>query len=361
MSSWSTNRVAEAIGRPWITLAVDVLTRMVTGFHLGLDAPSRVSIGLCLLHAVYDKTSWIAERGIEASWPVAGLPETLHADNGPDFRSRAFERACRNQGIRIVWRLPGKPHFGGHIERLIGTQMGAVHLLPGTTFSNPTERGEYNSSNAARMTLRELERWIGWEIAGHYHQRIHAGLHRPPIAVWREHEERLNFRLPVDRLQFWVSFLPEDERTLRRDGIHFCNIRYWSDALSADVGRVKGKLLIKYDPRDLSRIFVRRPSGRFVEARYRNLSWPAITMSEQKAAIRQLKATGAPRDRRDDDLHDHPPAARDRGCCAKTDGGRPPASGTASSVACHRPESRQSQGHRFAQGAWRGGRFGDMA
>jgi putative transposase len=96
----------------------------------------------------------------------------------------------------------------------------------------------------------------------------------------------------VDRLQFWVSFLPEDARALRRDGIHFCNIKYWADALAADVGRTKAKLLIKYDPRDLSRIFVRRPSGRFVEARYRNLSWPAITMSEQKAAVRQLKAQG---------------------------------------------------------------------
>jgi putative transposase len=282
----------EEIGRPWITLAVDVLTRMVTGFHLSLDAPSRVSIGLCLLHAVYDKTSWTAERGIEAPWPVAGLPETLHADNGSDFHSRAFVRACRNQGIRVVWRLSGKPHFGGHIERLIGTQMGAVHLLPGTTFSNPRERGGYQSSRAARMTLRELERWIGWEIVGHYHQRIHAGLHRPPIAVWREHEERLNFRLPVDRLQFWVSFLPEEERTLRRDGIHFCNIKYWSDALAADVGQTKARLLIKYDPRDLSRIFVRRLSGRFVEARYRNLSWPAITLGEQKAAVRRLKAQG---------------------------------------------------------------------
>jgi putative transposase len=51
-------------------------------------------------------------------------------------------------------------------------------------------------------------------------------------------------------------------------------------------------MLIKYDPRDLSRIFVRRPSGRFVEARYRNLSWPAITLSEQKAAVRGLKAQG---------------------------------------------------------------------
>ena len=55
---------------------------------------------------------------------------------------------------------------------------------------------------------------------------------------------------------------------------------------------MKGKLLVKYDPRDLSRIFVRRPSGRFVEARYRNLNWPAITLSEQKAAVRQLKAQG---------------------------------------------------------------------
>lgn len=105
----------EEIGRPWITLAVDVLTRMVTGFYPALEPPSVVSIGLCLLHAVYDKTSWVAERGIDAPWPVAGLPGALHADNGSDFRSRAFVRACRNQGVYVVSRLPGKPHFGGHI------------------------------------------------------------------------------------------------------------------------------------------------------------------------------------------------------------------------------------------------------
>ena len=91
-------------------------------------------------------------------------------------------------------------------------------------------------------------------------------------------------------MKFWVSFLPDDERTLQRDGIHFCNIRYWADALAlADLnGRTKGKVLIKYDPRDLSRIFVRRPSGRPVcrSACYRNLGWPAITLWEQKAAMK---------------------------------------------------------------------------
>src|SRR6202012_5619078 len=144
----------EPIGRPWITLAVDVLTRMVAGFYLGLEPPSRVSIGLCLLHAVYDKTSWLAEPGIDAPWPVAGLPEGLHVDNGPDFHSRAFERACRNHGIEVTWRPPGKPHFGGHIERLIGTQMGAVHLLPGSTGSSVTDKQGGDARSRAALTLR---------------------------------------------------------------------------------------------------------------------------------------------------------------------------------------------------------------
>jgi putative transposase len=73
---------------------------------------------------------------------------------------------------------------------------------------------------------------------------------------------------------------------LRRDRIHFCNIRYWSNALAADVACTKEKLLIKFDSRDLSRKFVRRPSGRFVEARYRDLSWPPMTLAEQRSVMR---------------------------------------------------------------------------
>lgn len=68
-------------------------------------------------------------------------------------------------------------------------------------------------------------------------------------------------------MRFWLTFLPEQERTLRPTGIHLFGLRYWSAALSADVGRSDRRLLVKYDPRD-SRIFVRRPSGNFVEARY---------------------------------------------------------------------------------------------
>jgi putative transposase len=117
--------------RPWLTLAIDVFTRMVVGFHLSMDKPSRVSLGLCMLNAVYDKSAWLKEREIDASWPAAGLPEAVHSDNGADFRSHAFAWACREEGIRLIFQPTGAPHFGGHIERLIGTTMGRVHFLPG--------------------------------------------------------------------------------------------------------------------------------------------------------------------------------------------------------------------------------------
>src|SRR5207245_860203 len=121
---------------------------------------------------------------------------------------------------------------------------------------------------------------------------IHSALRRPPISVWREHEGKIPLRMPQDRLRFWISFLPERERKLQRNGIHLFGLRYWSSALTADVGRVKEKMLVKYDPRDLSRVFVRRPTGNFIEARYADLTLPSITLSEARAALRALNAKG---------------------------------------------------------------------
>ncbi len=278
------------IGRPVLTIAIDVCTRMVGGFHLSLEAPSSVSVGLCLLHAAYDKTAWLNEREIDVSWPVAGLPEILHCDNGAEFRSRALASACREYGIKLQFRPPATPRFGGHIERLIGTMMGAVHVLPGTTFSNVKIKGDYDAEGRATFTLRELEKWIAIEIAGKYHHRIHSALLRPPVAVWRDLQGDVDFDLPPDRMAFWTSFLPEERRRLLKDGIHLEKIRYWSDALSRDV--CGAEVRIKYDPRDLSRIFVRQPDGHFVEARYRNLAYPPVSWWEWKHAKKRLREQG---------------------------------------------------------------------
>ena len=145
------------IGRPWLTLAVDVATRVVVGFYVSLEAPSSTSVALCLTQAVLPKEPWLKSRALACAWPVWGPPRAVHTDNGADFTSAALRRGCDEYGITLILRPVATPHYGGHIERLIGTIMGRVHLLPGTTGSNPLDRGAYPAESESALTMQELE------------------------------------------------------------------------------------------------------------------------------------------------------------------------------------------------------------
>jgi putative transposase len=177
--------------------------------------------------------------GITAAWPTSGLPEAIHIDNAKEFRSRALQRGAEEYGVALIHRPVGTPHYGGHIERLIGTMMGAVHLLPGTTFSDVEERGDYDSAAKATMTLDELERWFALEIV-RYHAERHRSLGIPPFAAWHEAIalRAQPVRQPRDLNSFMVDFLPSVDRLVRRDGIHLFGIRYWDDLLSIWAGRL---------------------------------------------------------------------------------------------------------------------------
>lgn len=278
------------IGRPTLTLAIDVATRMAMGFHLSLEPPCLTSVALCLTHAVMDKSSWLAARDVAAEWPARGIPRIIHVDNGAEFHALAFERACAEHGVDLTYRPPGTPRFGGHVERLIGTMMGEAHLLPGSHFSNVRERGDLDPEAAATMTLKELEAWLALEIVGVYHARIHRSLGAPPNAVWAAGIAAAAPRTPTDLRRFLMDFLPAERRVLQRDGLHLFSIRYWSDELRRLMGQ-GDKVTVKYDPRDLSRVFVRVDDG-YVEARPADVTRPAIALWEHRAAVAELRAAG---------------------------------------------------------------------
>ncbi len=282
------------IQRPWLTLAIDVASRMVAGLHVTLEAPSVTSVALAMQQMVLPKGDWLAARGIAADWPAAGLPEAVHMDNAKEFRSLALQRGAQEHGIDLIHRPVATPRYGGHIERLIGTMMGQVHLLPGTTFSGIAERGDYKSEDQACMTLDEFERWLGLEVI-RYHATVHAGLGLPPRAAWDDAMARrpCPVRQPYDREAFVTDFLPSVRRLVRRDGLRLFGLRYWDDVLSLWAGRLDRPLQVAYDPRDLSIVFVRGPDGRFWPIRFADLRRPAITLFEQRQALAELRARGA--------------------------------------------------------------------
>ena len=269
--------------RPHLTLAIDVASRVVLGFYVSFDAPSVMSIALCLDHCVQDKTVRLAEDHDDLFWPTAGIPRSIHVDNAQEFRSRAFSTACDEWGIEVRYRPKGAPHYGGHIERLIGTAMGAVHVLPGTTQASPSEKGDYDSSGKAALTLPEFEDWLSLEIC-RYHNTRHASLGRTPLAAWADLGGDNVVRRVNDKPGFRISFMPFERRKIRRTGIRLFSIDYWSDALSPMIGRVLHAVTIKYDPRDLSCVWVMAPDGRAIEARYKNLNRPQISWWEYRRA-----------------------------------------------------------------------------
>ena len=283
------------IGRPWLTLVVDVATRMVAGFHVSLWAPSTLSVSLALSHAVIPKTPWLADRELHnLDWPAAGLPRVVHVDNAKEFHSDALVRGCQEYGVQLDHRPPGQPHFGGHIERLIGTMMGAVHLLPGTTFSDVNEKGSYAAEGRALLTVAELERWLTLQIAGVYHLSVHSALGMTPLAAWQSGitKRKLPIRHPPDQNEFFLDFLPAVSRRIQRDGIHFHSIRYWDSVLSPWAGRLEQPLLVKYDPRNLSRVYLRDPDGRHWPIPYADLRQPPIALWELEEAQKRARKDG---------------------------------------------------------------------
>ncbi|TMR90658.1 Mu transposase C-terminal domain-containing protein [Nonomuraea basaltis] len=284
------------IGRPYVTAAIDVASRCVVGLVVTLEAPSALSAGLCLAHTVCDKRSWLERLGVEAvAWPMSGKPHEIHVDNATEFRSEALRRGCAQHGITLAYRPKGMPHFGGVIERLIGTMMQMVHELPGTTFSNPAERGSYDSQAMAVVTVAELNRWLALAVAA-YHGQVHATLGQTPAGRWAEGVAAGGRPATVaSETAFLVDFLPVIRRTLRRTGFTIDHVRYYSDALKPWIARRDNleKFVLRRDPRDLSRIWVLDPDGHaYLPVPYRTLSRPPISVWEQRAAIARLREQG---------------------------------------------------------------------
>lgn len=282
----SDDEYRTVLGRPWVTLAIDVRSRMVVGVHITFDAPSATSVALCMLNVLLPKEGFLAWLNIDAPWPAYGRPQLVYVDNGKDFHSRALERGCNAVGTDLQYRPVGSPHYGGMIERLIGTMMGKCRLLPGTTHRNVQERGDYDAEAKAVMTLSEFRGWFVNEILTQYHAREHRVLKAPPLVEWQRLVEKKGAPQTLGGqwtpIEVFVTFLPGKERTVQRDGVHVNAIRYWHAALAEWIGDGKQHLL-HYDPRDIRYAYMRSPSGQVVRLEAITPGIPEMSLAEWQA------------------------------------------------------------------------------
>ncbi len=286
----------QPIGRPWITLAIDLYSRMVTGYYISLDPPGYISVGQCLTCSILPKDKLLAKFNIDQIWPINGFMNKIHVDNAKEFKGTMIRRACAEYNINIQWRPIGKPEYGGHIERLLGTLAKEIHNLPGTTFSNINEKGEYNSEASASFTLKEFEKWLLTYITEIYHHKYHMGIDTTPLRKYEEAIFGLNGKVGigvinslVDEEKLKLDFLPYQERTIQQKGVVIDKIHYYSDVLRPYVNDKK-KYIFRRDPRDVSVIYFYDPNLRtYHQIPYRDITKPPMSIWELRETIRSLK------------------------------------------------------------------------
>lgn len=294
----------QPIGRAYLTIVVDTCTRMLAGFCVSLDPPGALSTGLAMAHAILPKASWLAQREIDVGWPIYGVPAKIYADNAAEFRGSMLERACREYGIVMENRPKGQPNYGGHVERLFRTFMKRTQSLPGSTFSNVEDKGEYDTDGRAIMTLAEYTKWFTIFVTKIYHQRKHRGIGQvPPIKLYEQFilgsDDSKGIGLPepiADEFKLRIDFMPFVERTIQEYGVLIDNIHYYADVLrpwiharDPENAKLKRKFIFARDPRDIGEVYFFDPDAKtYYPIPYRDISRPRMSVWELNAVLKKI-------------------------------------------------------------------------
>ncbi|WP_460272364.1 Mu transposase C-terminal domain-containing protein [Celeribacter sp. ULVN23_4] len=244
-------------GRRWLYVVIDVATRYIVGLVVASSQNSASAIR-ALEMATRDKADLAAAAETQSSWK--GFPfESVASDTGSAFRAGPTTRAVTESHATYSYPNVGEPQLRGTIERVFRTfTHRAMPYIPGRTFSNPKERGDYQTEEAAVLTDDQLALIFIRYVVDVYHNTLHLGLFQETPAA------------ALERLSGTVGIPPQLPRSMRRrafgiclerqvtaKGISVTGIAYNSRALQVLRRRPQNtKVTLYLDPNDLGTISV---------------------------------------------------------------------------------------------------------
>lgn len=242
----------KARGRPYLTCIQDVNSRAIVGTYISFLPPSATT-ALAALKDMLTRPS----KGLPGGICVMIIP-----DNGVEFANSAFIQVCEALAITICPAQSRDPNGKAHIESFFRTLThGLIQLLGGTTFSNPTKRGDYDSNKNACYTLENVSSYIQTWITTVYHQKPHSQSCRAPILAW---EEQAAVMKPASLSDAEANALARRPypRTIQRGRVQFQYISYYSHALATLEAQGKAKVRMLVDELNLHSVVIENPDER---------------------------------------------------------------------------------------------------
>ena len=251
--------------RPEITTVLDVVTRKIVGWSVGLA----------------ENTVVVAEA-LRRACESHGIPAIFYSDRGPGYRNRQIDHAtlglCARLGITTTHSLPYNAQARGLIERVGGTVWNRLAK------DLPTYMGEDMDREARRLVDRRIDKEIrelgasptlptfaefkeaAEATISAYNDRVHRSLrvfnpltrrHRKatPNEVWADFGRRGFEPVPLEVHEADDLFRPVERRKVHRGQVSFNTNHYFDERLEPYHGM---EVLVGYDIFDASKVWVRR-------------------------------------------------------------------------------------------------------
>jgi transposase InsO family protein len=155
-----------------------------------------------------------------------GAPDACYVDNGPQYRSEWFARACAKIGTRLLKAKPYHPEGKGKIER----------------FNRETNKLLSELALAKPETIDECNEFLNIWVAEYYHRNPHSGIDGvSPLAKFGADKKPLRF---VSAETLKDAFLHTDTRKADKIGC----VSFGGDLYEAGLAYVGRRVQIRFDP-----------------------------------------------------------------------------------------------------------------
>lgn len=294
------------VGRPILTMMVDVCTRTIIAHSFRVLAAKAVDHAFLLAQALTPRRlrpnfdeAWrdvlmrfpwvdlvdVNERdGLDDTHPFI-RPCSITIDWGTDYHGTAFEAACDLYGIDLLYAAPGTPTDKNHIERTMSTVKSFVEHLKTFTGGAPGHRG--NVEDEPLLDLVVLDQIFGEWVTRVYQNSPHDGLfdpYRPSVLMTPNQMYMAAWDLapsqpvPMDTIDY-ITLLQPETRTIQPQGIQYQNRFYDSIELQAlrsvaprmdEAGNAINSWELRANPHDPRAIWVLTPHNEWLEVPWRH-------------------------------------------------------------------------------------------
>lgn len=308
-------RTGLPLGRPVLTVILDAYSGYVLGFYLSFYGPGLTSVSGAIQCSIRAKSEYQASAELTNQWLSHGLADEICVDNGLEFHSFGFKQIAMTLGVDVMYCRVRTPWIKPRVERFFAS-LNQLTLAKGRITPRIANVLRVDPYKDAAITFSALVQGLlqffvdihpfepNWRKMATPYELFADGIQKCPPA-----------RYPGSLQQLKLASGMSKQLSLNQGGIELLGLPYGSVDFKQIVNRhgTRIKVLCKWDPDDMSTLFVMDPETHdWVTAQCR---WPHYANGlsfNQHRLIRQfaradLKSTERVENllKAKDKLHDH--------------------------------------------------------